>query len=106
MPNILQLLPGLEGEEMKSTKIGIIFLVLLCYSFTLSGCKDAEKEEAVAEAAAAKKELAQVKGDLIKIMSERDGFKLELATVTEARYKLQAMFGQASNIQEQFAGLT
>jgi chromosome segregation ATPase len=85
----------------------IIFLaIFLCSVLSLTGCKDTEKENAIAEAAAAKEELIKVKADLANIMSERDNLKLELTAVTEARDKLQAAVGQAANIKEQLAGLT
>ena len=96
-----------ERTRKMKKKLTIIFLsILLCILFGLTGCKDTEKEGAIAEAAAAKKELARVKADLAKITSEQNNLKLELATVTEARDKLQAMVGQAANIKEQLAGLT
>jgi uncharacterized coiled-coil DUF342 family protein len=85
-------------------KLIIIFLsVLLCSWFGLTSCKDTEKEEAVAEAAAAKAELTKITAALASIMSERDNLKLELATVIEAR---DTMVDQAKNIKEQLAGLT
>ena len=92
----------------KSKKnLAVIFLsILLCSLFSLAGCKDTEKEEAVAEAAAAKTELTKIKANLASIMSERESLKLKLTTVTEARDKLQAMVGQVTNIKEQLAGLT
>jgi len=74
--------------------------------FSLTGCKDTEKEEAVVEAAAAKTELTKIKADLASIMSERDNLKLDLATVIEARDKLQVAVDQAKNIKEQLAVLT
>ncbi|MFC1739108.1 hypothetical protein ACFL1G_08680 [Planctomycetota bacterium] len=93
-------------KKMKQ-KFTIIFLtILLCSLFSLTGCKDTEKENAIAEAAAAKTELTKVKADLAKITSEQDNLKLELATVTEARDRLQAAVDQAKNIKEQLAGLT
>jgi len=48
--------------------------------------------------------LNHVKTDLARIMSEKDNLKLELTTVIEARDKLQAMVGQATNIEEQLLG--
>jgi uncharacterized coiled-coil DUF342 family protein len=88
-------------------KLTIAFLsILLCSLFGLSGCKDTEREDAIAEAAGAKKELIKVKDNLANIMSERDNLRLELATVVEARDKLQAAVDQAKNIKEQLAGLT
>ena len=88
-------------------KLTIIFLsILVCSLFGLAGCKDTEKEKAVAETAAAKTELTKVKADLASIISERDNLKLELATVIEARDKLQATTGQDTIIKEQLAELT
>ena len=71
----------------------------MCSLLGLTGCKDTEKESAIAETAAAKTELTKVKG-------ERDTLKLELATVIEARDKLQVAVDQAKKIKEQLAGLT
>ena len=92
----------------KSKKILIlIFLaIFLCSLLSLTGCKDAEREQAVAEAAEAKEGLIKVKADLAKIMSERDSLKLELTAVTDARDKLQAAVDHAKNIKEQLSGLT
>ena len=88
-------------------KLTIIFLsILICSLFGLAGCKDTEKEEAVAEAAAAKEELTKIKANLASIMSEGENLKLKLAAVTEARDKLQAAVDQAKNVKEQLAGLT
>jgi len=39
---------------MKSERITIIFLVLLCCSLVLMGCKDTEEEKATAEPAEVK----------------------------------------------------
>ena len=87
-------------------KLTTTFLsILLCSLLSLAGCKDTEKEKAVAEATAAKAELIKVKADLASVMSERDSLKLELTTVVEARDKLQAMLGRAGNIKEQLAEL-
>ena len=86
--------------------LALMFLsILLCSLFSLAGCKDTGKEEAVAEAAA-KAELTKIKANLASIMSERDDLKLKLTVVTDARDKLQAMVGQATNIKEQLAELT
>jgi len=91
----------------KPKKLIIIFLgILLCSSLSLTGCKDTEKEKAVAETAAAKAELSKVKADLARSTIERDNLKLELATVTEARDKLQAAVDQDINVKEQLAELT
>lgn len=93
--------------ERSKGKLTIILLsILMCGLLGLAGCKDAEKESAIAEAAAAKTELAKVKADLAGVIGERDGLKLELATVIEARDKLQVAVDQAKTIQEQLAGLT
>ena len=87
-------------------KLTIIFLAILLFSLlSLTGCKDSEKEKAVAEAAAAKAELAEVKADLAKITSERDNLKSELAAVIEARDKLQAATDQTIDFREQLAEL-
>jgi len=106
---------------MKPRKLTIIFLaVLLCSSLGLTGCKDTEKEKAVAEAAAAKAELSAVKVILAQSETERDNLKTsmtnlseslknaksELTTIMQARDKLQAAVDQAMNVKEQLAELT
>jgi len=59
---------------MKSERITIIFLVLLCCSLVLTGCKDTEEEKATAEAAevkaAAEKATAEAKVWLAKKAAE------------------------------------
>lgn len=88
-------------------KLTVIFLsVLLCSLFSLIGCKDAEKEQAVAEAAETKIELTKVKALLAGATSDLDGLKLKMATVVEARDKLQTALEQAGKIKDQLAGLT
>ncbi len=67
---------------MKKQKLTIMFLAILVCSLSLMGCKDAEEEKALAEA-------AQAKAKLAKTESERDAIKAELATVIEARDELQ-----------------
>jgi len=61
------------------------------------GCKDAEEEKALAEA-------AQAKAKLAKTESERDAIKAELATVIEARDKLQRqLFSKLTTVQNEDA---
>jgi len=91
---------------MAKVKLIIMLLAVLCYSLTLTGCKDAEKEKAVAEATDAKAELAKVQDDLTAITNERDSLKSELAAAIQARDKLQAAADQATTIQEQLSELT
>ena len=62
---------------MKSERITIIFLVLLCCSLVLTGCKDTEEEKAPAEAAEVKasaeaKVWLAEKGDEIKAATEAE----------------------------------
>ena len=90
----------------KVKKVFVLLLIATVVSFGLTGCKDAEKEEAIAEAATAKTELTKIKATLAGIMSERNNLKSQLTTVMEARDKLQVIAGQAANIKEQLAGLT
>jgi DNA repair exonuclease SbcCD ATPase subunit len=91
--------------KMKQKLTIILLSLLLCSLFGLVGCRDAEKENAIAEAAAVKTDLAKVKADLVSIMAERDGLKLDLSAVTEARDKFQAMVGEIKGAKEQLAGL-
>ena len=88
-------------------KLTIIFLaIFMCSLFSLTGCKDPEKEQAVAEAAAAKIELSKVKNALSDIVSERDNLKLKLTTAIEARDKLQDAIEKAKDIKEKLTVLT
>ncbi|MCJ7615586.1 MAG: hypothetical protein MUO43_03510 [Desulfobacterales bacterium] len=92
--------------KKKNVNLVVLLLIAAVVSLGLTGCKDADKEKALAETAAAKTELKKVKADLASIMTERDSLKLELATVIEARDRLQALVGQAPNIKGQLAELT
>ena len=74
---------------MTKGKLAIMSLAVLCWSLTLTGCKDAEKEKAIAEAKEAKAELTKVKNALSTAEKQRDDLKSQLATITEARDKLQ-----------------
>ena len=88
-------------------KLTIIFMsVVICSFFCLTGCKDAEKDKAVKEAAVAKTELAKIKTSLAGIISERDDLKFKLVTAMEARDKLQAIAGQTASIKEKLSVLT
>ena len=59
---------------MKNGRITVFFLVLLCCPLVLTGCKDAEKENAAAEAAevkaAAEKAAAEAKAAAEKAAAE------------------------------------
>ncbi len=61
---------------MKSERITIIFLVLLCCSLVLAGCKDTEEEKATAEVAevkaAAEKAAAEAKAAAEKAAAEAE----------------------------------
>ena len=86
-------------------KVLMLLLIVAVVSLGLTGCKDTEKEEAIAEAAMAQTKLAEIKADLASMMSERENLKLELTTVTEARDKLQGMVEQAATVKGQLAEL-
>ncbi len=93
----------------------------------LSGCKDPEKEKALADAKAAKTALAEVRTELGVVKAtldatqkERDGLrtnvsdlstsleslKLQLSTVAEVRDKLQVTAEQVTTLKEQLTQLT
>lgn len=91
-------------SKKKPTVMSVV--IFLCSMLALTGCKDTERKEAVAEAAAAKAELTKIKANLASIISERDNLKSELATVVGARDKLQAAVDQAASMKEQLSKLT
>lgn len=59
---------------MKSERITIIFLVLLCCSLVLTGCKDTEEEKATAES-------AEVKAAEVKAAAEKAAAEVKAAEV-------------------------
>ena len=77
--------------EMKKGKLTIMFLAVLGCSLILAGCDGGEKEkdEAIAEAAEARANLAKAQVALAKTEKEKDNLKSELAAAIEARAKLQ-----------------
>jgi formylglycine-generating enzyme required for sulfatase activity len=104
----------------------LALLTLFCL-LVLAGCKDTEKEQAVAEAEAARTTLAEVKTQLEGVKAklqatqkERDGLKAKvsdlsaslenvktkLAAVTQAHDKLQAAAEQVTTLKDQLAQLT
>ena len=85
--------------KSKKNLVVIFSYILLCGLFSLTGCKNAAEEEAVAEAETAKIELTKVKAELASMISKGKDLKLKLAAVTEARDKLQG-------VAEQLGGLT
>jgi len=91
---------------MAKVKLTIMFLGIMCCLLALPGCKDTEKENAVAEAAKAKAELANTQLTLVQTEQERDSLKSELAAVIKARDKLQDVANEAMNIKGQLSNLT
>jgi uncharacterized phage infection (PIP) family protein YhgE len=113
-----------EGRIVKMNnfkKVFVLLLITTIVSLTLTGCKDAEKEAAIAEAQATKTELAKVKESLASIISERDAaiakatssetmvdkIKNQLALQTQKftdlesqSKKLQEMLDQANTIKD------
>ena len=69
---------------MVKHKLTLIFLVVLCSSLALMGCKDTEKEKSIKEAQEAKAELAKVKAVLAETESERDALKASIAKLSES----------------------
>jgi len=80
-----------KETEMKKGKLTIMFLVVLGCSLILAGCDGGEKEkdEAIAEAAEARANLAKAQVALAKTEKEKDNLKSELAAVTQAQEELQ-----------------
>jgi septal ring factor EnvC (AmiA/AmiB activator) len=76
----------------------VALFALFCL-LALTGCKDAEKEKALADAKAANKALSEVKTQLESVTAE-------LATVTEARDQLQAAAKQVATLRDQLTQLT
>ena len=64
----------------KAKKVFVLLLIAAVVSLGLTGCKDTEREEAVAEA---KLELTRFKGILEKTEIERDELKAKVAEVSE-----------------------
>jgi len=83
----------------------LALLVLFCL-LVLTGCKDAEKEKALADAEAARTALAQVNAKFEEVTAELESVKTRLAAVTEARDKLQTAAEQVTTLKDQLAKLT
>jgi len=98
----------------------------LCCLFVLSGCKDAEKEKALADAKAAETALARVQAELETVKArldavekERDSLKAnsnelsasigslktQFASVTDVRDKLQGAADQVKDLKDQMTQL-
>lgn len=91
----------------------ILLFGLLCFSIALTGCKNTEKEKAVAEAAEAKLELTRVKGLLEETEIERDNLKAKVVEVSDslktAQTKIDGFLettNQAGDIKDKLAELT
>lgn len=78
---------------MSRTLRAVGCLIVLACVF-VPGCKDEEKERALAEAEEARLELAKVKTALIRAHREAADLKEELAAVKETRNELQAQIDQ------------
>ena len=77
-------------------KVTILLLGLLCFSITLTGCKDTGSLEATE----VKAELTKVKSILEQTQKERDNLKVKVADITEslksAQTKIEGLL-QSSN---------
>lgn len=105
-------------------KTFMLLLITTVISLCLTGCKDAEKESAIAEAAATKTELAKVKAELGDAISKLDtavtdaknaqtiieNLKGQLSVQTQKiedqNKTIQKMIGQAKDIKENLVGMT
>lgn len=90
-------------------KVMILLLGLLCFSITLTGCKDTGGSEATE----AKAELTKVKSILEQTQKERDDLKVKVADITEslksAQTKIEGLLqssNQAIDIKDKLARLT
>ena len=72
---------------MTKVKLTIMLLAVSCSLFVLTGCRDIEKEKAMAEAISTKAELAKVKADLATITNERDNLKSEPAAAKNLKFE-------------------
>lgn len=122
---------GVRLERSKkmcgSFRMYLVTGVVLALVFGLVGCKDAEKERALAEVEALKVQLAETtkKLDEFKVELEKErlekktlnsqvgtlsgtieSLKTQVTSITEARDKFQALAGQAGSLKEQLAQLT
>lgn len=105
--------------DFSLNRVALFALFCLCF---FSGCKDPEKEKALADAEAAKTALAEVRTELQAVKAtldatqkEREGFKTkvsvlsaslenlktQLTAVTEVRDKLQAAAEQVTTLKDQ-----
>ena len=94
-------------------KVMVLLLGLLCFSIGLTGCKNTEKEKAVAEAAEAKLELTRIKGVLEETQIERDNLKAKVVEVSEslgmAQTKIDSLLeanNQVGDMKDKIAELT
>jgi chromosome segregation ATPase len=111
---------------MAGLPLSRVGLFALFYLVALAGCKDPEKERALADAEAAQTALAEVRTELEAVKAtlettqkERDGLKAavndlsaslenlktQLAAVTQVRDKLQVTAGQVTALKDQLAQL-
>ena len=77
-------------------KVTVLFLGLLCFSISLTGCKDTGSSDATE----AKAELTKVKGILEQTQKERDELKAKVAEISESLKAAQTKidgFLQSSN---------
>ena len=96
--------------EMARWKVTVFLAAVLVWSVVLTGCKDSEKEKAIAESAQAKTELVNVKGSLEKAISERDGLRSEMARLSDSLVKSTSELAAATQERDalvaQVASLT
>lgn len=77
------------------------FLAALVCVLVLGGCKDKQKEQALAEAQQAQASLAKVRGELAKTKRELADLKVELTAVKEDR---DALHAQNKQLMEERGG--
>ena len=86
---------------MKKKKLTIMFLAALCLSLSLTGCKDAEKEKAIAEAEEAKAKLATVSIALEKAGNEKKALEAEMTTISETLKKSNLELDNVTQARDQ-----
>jgi len=89
---------GRRAKGSSSLVSRLSSLVLICV-LALGGCKDKQKEQALADAQEAQASLVKVRGELAKTKRELADLKVELTSVKEDRDALQAQNKQL--IEEQ-----
>lgn len=82
----------------------LTFLLALGFSLVLTGCKDAQKQKAIAEAKAAKAELAQVKAALEQAQNERNALRTDMTGISESLEKVKSELANVKRAPDKLQG--